>query len=43
MMSHQTLYSLANALGILSMITAVSYHIISVNAEAMSKDYKEGQ
>ncbi|KAF5309108.1 hypothetical protein D9611_008543 [Ephemerocybe angulata] len=41
MMSHNTLYSLANALGILSMITAVSYHIISVNAETMSKDYVE--
>lgn len=41
MISHQTLYSLANALGVLSMVTAVGYHILSVNAETLSKDYKE--
>ncbi|RXW16764.1 hypothetical protein EST38_g9095 [Candolleomyces aberdarensis] len=42
-MSHQTLYSLANVLGLLSMVTAVGYHVISVNAETLSKDYKEEQ
>jgi len=41
MMSHQTLYSLANSLGIVAMITAVGYHVIAVNAKTMSKDYVE--
>lgn len=41
MISHQTLYTLANSLGILSMVTVVGYHIVAVNAERMSKDGEE--
>lgn len=31
MISHNTLYSLANSLGVLAMLTAVGYHVIAVN------------
>lgn len=31
-MSHDTLYKLANTLGILAMITIVLYHFVDVNA-----------
>ncbi|RDB23777.1 hypothetical protein Hypma_009428 [Hypsizygus marmoreus] len=31
MISHNTLYSLANTLGILAMVTAVGYHFVAVN------------
>ncbi|KAI6145284.1 hypothetical protein BKA82DRAFT_2356296 [Pisolithus tinctorius] len=32
MISHQTLYNLANSLGALAMITVVAYHFVAVNA-----------
>ncbi|KAI0252783.1 hypothetical protein BJV78DRAFT_1198957 [Lactifluus subvellereus] len=33
MITHDTLYSLANTLGVLAMITVVVYHFIAVNAK----------
>lgn len=32
MISHQTLYNLANYLGALAMITVIAYHFVAVNA-----------
>ena len=32
MMSHNTLYNLANSLGMLAMFTVVLYHSVAVNA-----------
>jgi hypothetical protein len=32
MISHLTLYYLANALGMLAMITVLGYHVVVVNA-----------
>ncbi|KAJ7077922.1 hypothetical protein B0H15DRAFT_861420 [Mycena belliarum] len=40
MISHQTLYSLANSLGVLAMVTVVGYHFLAVNAKYLSKDAK---
>ncbi|KAJ7245166.1 hypothetical protein B0H12DRAFT_1235891 [Mycena haematopus] len=37
MISHQTLYSLANSLGVLAMATVVGYHFVAVNAKYLSK------
>ncbi|KAJ6457168.1 hypothetical protein C8R47DRAFT_173078 [Mycena vitilis] len=31
MISHATLYSLANSLGVLAMVTVVGYHFVAVN------------
>ncbi len=31
MISHQTLYTIANTLGMFAMLTVVGYHIIAVN------------
>lgn len=41
MMSHQTLYNLANSLGILAMVTVVGYHILSVNAQHLEENSKQ--
>lgn len=38
MMSHQTLYNLANYLGALAMITVVAYHFVAVNARYLAKN-----
>lgn len=38
MISHNTLYSLANGLGALAMITVVLYHFVAVNSRYLSKD-----
>lgn len=38
MISHDTLYSLANTLGVLSMVAVVAYHFIAVNARHLSQD-----
>ena len=37
MITHQTLYNLANALGVLAMLTVVGYHFVSVNARHLAK------
>ena len=37
MISHQTLYALADSLGILAMITVVGYHIVVVNARHLEQ------
>ncbi|KAJ7760377.1 hypothetical protein B0H16DRAFT_570126, partial [Mycena metata] len=37
MISHATLYSLANSLGVLAMVTVVGYHFVAVNAKYLSK------
>ena len=37
MISHQTLYSLANSLGVLAMLTVVGYHFVAVNARYLEK------
>ena len=38
MITHDTLYSLANSLGALAMITVVAYHFVSVNAKYLAKN-----
>ncbi|KAJ6581312.1 hypothetical protein B0H19DRAFT_502039 [Mycena capillaripes] len=40
MISHATLYSLANSLGVLAMVTVVGYHFLAVNAKYLSKETK---
>jgi hypothetical protein len=37
MITHQTLYVLANTLGVLAMLTVVGYHFVAVNARSLSK------
>lgn len=37
-MSHDTLYQLANSLGVLAMLTVVGYHFIAVNARYLAKN-----
>ena len=36
-MTHDTLYSLANTLGFLAMVTVVAYHFIAVNAKYVTR------
>ena len=36
MITHEQLYSLANSLGWLAMVTVVGYHFVAVNGEEMS-------
>ncbi|TFY77742.1 hypothetical protein EWM64_g6272 [Hericium alpestre] len=36
-MTHDTLYSLANSLGVLAMITVVAYHFVAVNSKYLTK------
>lgn len=43
MISHDTLYSLANYLGWMAMLTVVGYHIMAVNGRYMSKGEKKTQ
>ncbi|ETW77268.1 hypothetical protein HETIRDRAFT_454609 [Heterobasidion irregulare TC 32-1] len=38
MITHDTLYSLANSLGALAMITVVAYHFVAVNAKYLAKN-----
>ncbi|PBK68740.1 hypothetical protein ARMSODRAFT_1019335 [Armillaria solidipes] len=38
MIAHQTLYTLANALGIMAMATVIGYHFVAVNSKYLSKD-----
>jgi len=40
MISHSTLYTLANSLGVLAMLTVVGYHFVAVNAKYLSKGTK---
>lgn len=40
MISHATLYSLANSLGVLAMVTVVGYHFVAINAKYLSKEVK---
>ena len=37
MITHDTLYTLANSLGALAMITVVAYHFVAVNSQLLSK------
>jgi hypothetical protein len=37
MISHVTLYNLANGLGALAMITVVLYHVVAVNAKYVAR------
>ena len=37
MITHNTLYTLANSLGALAMITIVAYHFVAVNSQLFSK------
>lgn len=37
MISHNTLYNLANSLGVLAMLTVVAYHFVAVNAKHLAK------
>lgn len=38
MITHDTLYSLANTLGVLAMVTVVAYHFIAVNAKYVTRN-----
>lgn len=38
MISHDTLYNLANSLGALAMLTVVGYHFVAVNTRYLSKE-----
>lgn len=38
MISHETLYNLANTLGFLAMFTVVGYHIVAINARYLVKE-----
>lgn len=38
MISHETLYTLTNYLGVAAMITVVGYHFLAVNARYLSTD-----
>ncbi|KAH9848667.1 hypothetical protein C2E23DRAFT_888915 [Lenzites betulinus] len=38
MISHNTLYNLANSLGMLAMFTVVLYHFVAVNARHMARN-----
>ena len=38
MITHATLYNLANGLGALAMITVVAYHFVAVNARYLLKE-----
>ena len=38
MISHETLYSLANSLGSLAVLSVVAYHFVAVNAKYVSRD-----
>lgn len=42
-MSHETLYNLANSLGLLAMITVVGYHVVAVNAAYVEKHQSQQQ
>ena len=37
MITHATLYSLANSLGVLAMFTVVAYHFVAVNAKRIGE------
>lgn len=37
MISHETLYTLANVLGSLAILLTVTYHFVAVNAKTLSK------
>jgi len=37
MITHDALYSLANTLGVLAMVTVVMYHFIAVNAKYVTR------
>lgn len=41
MISHQTLYTLANSLGVLSMFAVVAYHVVAVNARHLEDSGKQ--
>lgn len=43
MITHQTLYNLANYLGALAMITVVAYHFVAVNARYISANGQGGK
>jgi hypothetical protein len=36
MITHATLYTLANALGTMAMVTVVAYHFVAVNARYLT-------
>lgn len=38
MISHETLYTLANSLGVLAMITVLGYHVVVVNARYLVQE-----
>lgn len=37
MMSHQTLYSLANSLGLCAVVVVLAYHFVAVNARHLQQ------
>jgi len=43
MITHQTLYSLANTLGVMAMMCAVGYHFVAVAEKQVGGGAKKGQ
>ena len=43
MISHNTLYNLANGLGILAMLTVIAYHFVAVNAKHLGQGNGQAQ
>ena len=42
MITHDTLYALANGLGALAMATVVAYHFVAVNSQLLTKSSSDG-
>lgn len=42
MISHETLYSLANSLGGLAVLAVVAYHVVAVNEKHLSREAANG-
>ena len=43
MITHVTLYNLANSLGMLVMLTVVAYHFVAVNARHLAQNSNAAQ
>jgi len=43
MITHDTLYALANGLGALAMVTVVAYHFVAVNSQLLSNNNSNGR
>ena len=42
MITHQTLYSLANSLGLCAVVVVLAYHFVAVNARHLQQNHNAG-